>query len=417
MPDPLLILGASTRAAAGSAIRAGLCPLTADLFCDDDLRQMVGGAKRIGEYPSDLPRIAGGCPPGAWMFTGALENYPKVVAEISAERVLWGISADSIRRLRDPWQLSRCLQKANLLYPEIRRTERPAFAASRPLGRWIRKPYRSAGGGNMQLMPASGPLSSGPDSSGPDSSDANSSDPDSSDADSTGQESARAPRDHNSKYYFQRVVEGESQSAVFVAARGEAILLGVTRQLVGAGWTGATGFRYAGSIGPWQPGAGQLSQWYRIGNCLARAFDLQGLFGVDTIVNELGIWTIEVNPRYSSSIEVLEFGLDLHAVGDHVSACRDGRLRGGSPRPGAGFRGKAVIYAGRAVRIDDAFVEAARQANAGHVWPVIADIPTAGQTIAAGQPVATLFASSDRLTDVEPRLRDVVQAWRTKWKL
>ncbi len=41
-----------------------------------------------------------------------------------------------------------------------------------------------------------------------------------------------------------------SVSAVFLAAGGSAVLLGVTRQLVGCRWAGATGFRYVGSIGP-----------------------------------------------------------------------------------------------------------------------------------------------------------------------
>jgi predicted ATP-grasp superfamily ATP-dependent carboligase len=230
-------------------------------------------------------------------------------------------------------------------------------------------------------------------------------------------DSTDAQRDNVLSHYLQRVVDGESQSAVFVAARGEAVLLGVTRQLIGASWTGATGFRYGGSIGPLQPSAAHRSQWWTIGDGLASGFDLRGLFGVDAIVNDRGIWAIEVNPRYTSSIEVLEFGLEFHAVTDHVAACRDGQLKDLSPAAHGRFHGKAIIYAGRDVRIDDAFVRAARQANAEQTWPVVADIPTAAQTIAAGHPVATVFASSDRLTDVEPRLRDAVQAWRTKWKL
>ncbi len=230
-------------------------------------------------------------------------------------------------------------------------------------------------------------------------------------------DSSSAQHDNVSAYYLQHVVDGQSQSAVFVAAHGAAVLLGVTRQLIGTSWTGATGFRFAGSIGPLQPSTAQLSQWRTIGDGLASGFDLCGLFGVDAIVNDHGIWAIEVNPRYTSSIEVLEFGLEFHAVTDHVVACRDGRLNDRSPAAQARFRGKAIIYAGRDVRIDEAFVRAARQANAEQSWPVVADIPTAAQTIAAGYPVATVFASSDRLADVEPRLRDAAQSWRTKWML
>jgi predicted ATP-grasp superfamily ATP-dependent carboligase len=158
-------------------------------------------------------------------------------------------------------------------------------------------------------------------------------------------------------------------------------------------------------------------QWRKIGEGLASGFDLRGLFGVDAIVNDRGIWVIEVNPRYTSSIEVLEFGLGFHALTDHILACRDGQLNDRSPVASLRYLGKAIIYASRHVRIDDTFVAAARQANANRSWPVIADIPTAGQTIATNHPVVTVFASSDRLADVEPRLEDAVKACRTRWQL
>jgi predicted ATP-grasp superfamily ATP-dependent carboligase len=138
---------------------------------------------------------------------------------------------------------------------------------------------------------------------------------------------------------------------------------------------------------------------------------------VDAIVNDRGIWAVEVNPRYTSSIEVLEFGYEFHALTDHIIACCDGQLNERSPAAPARFLGKAIIYASRDARIDDAFVSAARQANAERSWPVIADIPTAAQTIAKDHPVATVFASSNLLTDIEPRLRDCVKSWRTRWRL
>lgn len=237
---------------------------------------------------------------------------------------------------------------------------------------------------------------------------------DQSDADTSSSDEHSISQDNT---YLQQFIDGDSQSAVFVAAHGHAVLLGVSRQLIGTAWTGATGFRYAGSIGPIQPSSEQLAQWRRIGSSLAHEFDLKGLFGVDAIVNDQGIWTIEVNPRYTSSIEVLEFGLELHAVADHVRACRDGQLNPRSPLPRGEFRGKAVIYASRDILTDDAMVTSARKANHAQRWPCIADIPLADQTIAAGHPVVTVFASSNRLSNVEPRLRRATLGWRAAWKL
>jgi len=62
MPDEcpsLLILGASTRAAAHSARRAGFRPICADMFTDEDLREVaeVQGAKAwMIDGPEDIRR-------------------------------------------------------------------------------------------------------------------------------------------------------------------------------------------------------------------------------------------------------------------------------------------------------------------------------------------------------------------------
>ena len=107
-------------------------------------------------------------------------------------------------------------------------------------------------------------------------------------------------------------------SAVFLAAGGSAVLLGVTRQLVGCRWAGATGFRYVGSIGPLEIDRGLRRQFQRIGDCLADAFDMCGLFGIDAIVSGTDVWTIEVNPRLTASVEILERATGLAAIG-HAS--------------------------------------------------------------------------------------------------
>jgi len=164
MSDPLLILGASTRAAASSAIRAGLSPLAADLFCDDDLRQMTDEVKRVSDYPSDLPHLARDFPPGPWMFTGGLENHPRIIDAISVERILWGTPAGPIQRVRDPWQLLQRFKHCGILCPEVLRGDQCDMIGRGSHGHWIRKPFRSAGGGNMELLSDCHTVSETPDS-------------------------------------------------------------------------------------------------------------------------------------------------------------------------------------------------------------------------------------------------------------
>src|SRR4051812_15417928 len=83
--QPLLLLGASVRAAAWSALRGGLVqPWCIDLFADADL-QRACTARTIPptDYPHDFLAAARQAPPGPWLYTGALENYPDLIAAIT----------------------------------------------------------------------------------------------------------------------------------------------------------------------------------------------------------------------------------------------------------------------------------------------------------------------------------------------
>src|SRR5215470_12886144 len=92
--QPLVIVGASVRAAAFSALRAGLQPWCADLFADADLQQVCPAhrlAKR--QFAGGLLPLLSKAPGGPWMYTGGLENRPNVVRGLTQFRPLWGNDA------------------------------------------------------------------------------------------------------------------------------------------------------------------------------------------------------------------------------------------------------------------------------------------------------------------------------------
>src|SRR5687767_11650245 len=99
MMEPLIILGASARAAAQSAARGGFAPYAADLFADEDLRACCP-AVQVSDYPAGLEAAAREFPPGPWMYTGGLENHPALVDRIATQRPLWGNSGTVIRAVR-----------------------------------------------------------------------------------------------------------------------------------------------------------------------------------------------------------------------------------------------------------------------------------------------------------------------------
>src|SRR5271168_3117593 len=97
--ESLVIIGGSARAAAFSALRAGLRPWCADLFADLDLRQRCPvRAVPVERYPQGLPKLLDLAPPGPWMYTGALENRGEVVRKLAALRPLWGNDAPVLRQ-------------------------------------------------------------------------------------------------------------------------------------------------------------------------------------------------------------------------------------------------------------------------------------------------------------------------------
>ncbi|HEV3416573.1 MAG TPA: ATP-grasp domain-containing protein [Pirellulales bacterium] len=372
----LLIVGASSRAAAMSAKRGGLNPWAADLFADLDLRECCP-VERIDDYPDGLERALAAAPPGPWMYTGALENHPGLVDRIAAVRPLYGVGGEALRAVRDPRRVAAALRAAGLSAPRC-----SLQAEGVPTdGSWLSKPLDSAGGSRIE------PWRRGP-----------------------------AHSSNTPDRYFQELVKGLPASAVYVGTGDGAICLGMTRQLLGLPWCGVDTnsidrFRYCGSIGPLAASPNATERIQELGTVLASAFNLIGLFGIDLVSNGDVISPIEVNPRYTASTEILERNFEINSIALHLAACRrssdDKKLLSTVSAPSAfqnlkrrergerGAVGKAVLYANADLVVGCALAEWAKRLNQDRDWPAAADIPAAGTAIRAGQPIITIFAQGD----------------------
>jgi predicted ATP-grasp superfamily ATP-dependent carboligase len=241
-------------------------------------------------------------------------------------------------------------------------------------GSWLSKPRDSCGGGRIHLFH---------------------------------RQVSPAPERHaGGERYFQQYVAGRPCGAVYVAARGGARLLGVTRQLTGAPWANARGFQYAGSIGPLRLTANGDEQFRRLGERLAAEFHLTGLFGVDAIVAGETVRPLEVNPRYTASVEVLERALGIRAIELHAAGCLQAAVPDALPLAGdrTAWCGKAIVYAATEVVIGQALTRRL-MAGGDQPWPSFADVPEPGSRFKPGQPVATVFADGRSDEEVETRLR------------
>jgi hypothetical protein len=115
----VLIFGASARAAAFSALRAGFKPWCADLFADADLRQRVPAMQLPARYPDGFLDLIDVELPGPWLYTGGLENRPFLVRKMARRRPLWGNDQAALLAARSPFAVAQGLRRAGLPGPAV----------------------------------------------------------------------------------------------------------------------------------------------------------------------------------------------------------------------------------------------------------------------------------------------------------
>ncbi len=217
--------------------------------------------------------------------------------------------------------------------------------------------------------------------------------------------------------YFQQFLDGPSHSALlFAQQEGAAELVGVTRQLLG---TPGSPFAYRGNMGPSLVPAPLMSRLRQLGNVLSSAFRLVGLFGVDYIQHDDEPWLVEINPRYTASVEVFELATHRTLLTEHLRACGMDLVE--SPSPGkpktvttkAPVVGKAVLYAQRSMVAPEIEIDDPRCRDSFAV-PAIADVPWPGTAIAAGEPIMTMFTKGEDVRECEARLDELETLWQNE---
>jgi uncharacterized protein len=344
------------------ATRGGHRVVAFDLFGDLDLRRSGVRVEALpGERLTALVDAALKLRPSRVVYGASFENHPALVARLAERHTLLGNPPATLRAVRDPRRLGAALRDAGLPYPRTFLTAPDELA-----GRWLRKPLRGGGGTRVREW-RGGAVPAGA--------------------------------------YVQERIAGLACSAAAVGDGVDAVVLGLSEQLVGQRAFGVSGHRWCGNLVPPRLTAGErealLEQARTICSCLTRAFALRGLFGVDFIWDGRRAWTVEVNPRPTASLEAIR-GVD--AIGAHLNACA-----GRWPRVDAadsGAAGKAVMFATEAVVVGDS----ERWLERG-----VRDVPHPGERIAAGRPICTVVAQAATHEDVLAQLEE--QAARVRAEL
>ena len=351
----VLLAGVSTRDIAESAVRAGYEVVAVDGFGDLDLQASATEVHVIrvdGRFSARAAAAAArdlSCE--AVVYEASFENHPGAVRALAANRVLWGNPPAVLARARDPRRLAGVVADAGLPGPRVRLT-RPA-PGTRSV--WLVKPLRSGGGDGITVWRRGAPVPRGS--------------------------------------YLQQRIAGVAGSIVFAADGRRAMPLGLSRILGGESTFGADGFRYSGSIlGP--AGDPQFSADERLldkatllAESVTRAFGLVGVNGVDFVARRGVPYAIEVNPRYTAAMELVEraYGLSLFDV--HAQACRGALpafdLAAARHRTPEAV-GKAIVYARRPSALGDT--------RSWLLDPDVRDISPPGTHFAPRDPICTIFA-------------------------
>lgn len=354
MPE-VLLTGVSMRAAAQSAVRAGYHTYTIDAFADLDLpRPITRPVEVVADARFDASRAAletMKVEADAVVYGSGFEDDSSSVDRISQGRTLWGNPSEVLRRVRSPRGLFDGLAAQGFRVPRI---VEPGEAVAPAFGvHWLEKPFRSGGGHGIRPWVA-GPIGDG--------------------------------------CYLEEFIDGVSGSIVFVARGGRAVPLGISRQLAGLSEFGATGFQYCGSIlshpaDLFDRGVAVAANAHALAVAVAHDYDLVGLNNVDFIAKDGVAVPVEVNPRWSASVELVERAHGFSMFGLHADACSRGTLP--DDRLPLCLRravGKAIVFA-RANLV--------AQRTREWLWSRdVADVPRPGSVIRRGDPICTVFAEA-----------------------
>ncbi len=202
---------------------------------------------------------------------------------------------------------------------------------------------------------------------------------------------ANAPQTAAGRHgYFQRRASGRAFSALFVAARGRAQVLGFAEQLTSA--IGDSPFVHTGSIGPVElPETLARSLREAIAAVTAQT-GLTGLNSFDFLLDGEDFSLLEINARPSSTMALYEAAWREHwpfgLVSCHLDACLRGRLPSKPHGPPQRCEGQQVLFTPRSL------IWSAALSDVCMADPGCRDVPMPGTRIEAGQPLVTLVATA-----------------------
>ncbi len=361
----ILLLGVSVRAMAESAVAGGYQVVGLDAFGDLDLQTVCECYSLRRDYhyrfsAEGLYKASRELSFDSVVYTANLENHPNIIGRLAQNSLILGNPKEALKHVRNWSALFATLINAGFRTPETIfwgdvRQPNPAY-------KWLIKPVHGGGGHQMAFW--------------------------------------REGKRFGRGFMLQEYIPGFSCSASFVSNGIEAVVIGITEQLIGLPDFGGCDFNYCGNLLPLSLGEGStyelqiLEQVQRIATLLTREFGLVGVNGIDFILTNGQVCLLEVNPRYSSSMELIERAYQLSIFDVHVRAVSNGKLPdfelSSKAQPANGCYAKAILYADK----DSQAPETQAWIERG-----IRDVPHPGEKLLKGKPICTVLAEGKTRND------------------
>jgi predicted ATP-grasp superfamily ATP-dependent carboligase len=360
----ILIAAISGRSLAAAARRAGFRPLVADLFNDADTLALADRAVKLAgnlrggiddeRIIEALADLARDDRPLAVIYGSGFERKSEMIDIIAGRFMLAGNSGKTVRLVKDPQGLAALCDELDIPHPEIR-VDPPA----NPKG-WLTKLAGGAGGSHVK----------------------------------------RAKGYAGAEHYFQRFVAGKNISVLFVADRRKAHIVGFSRQ-----WSSPsrhTPYRYGGAVRLRRFERSKTSKVEGWLTALTGRTGLAGLNSADFIEGDGGLHLIEINPRPGATLDIFDSD-HTPLLREHLRAIMGADI---SVPEYSGSAASGIAYTAKAINVFPQID-----------WPALtADHQMSGTTLAAGDPVCTVFATAPSAAAAMRAVKDRIKELSINWR-
>jgi len=350
----LLLCAASARAMAESANLGGYDFQSLDFFGDIDTKE-AGVNHSLREFGDSYSTESLFNRSRQLKFTHVIygagfENYPELVIGWEEQARVLGNDSATLKDVRNWKNFFHVLKNAGIKYP---RTDIVCAGDAGTLGEKILKSQKTGGGNRIHTSAVS--------------------------------------FDPNEKVLKQDVIKGTPISSCIVGNGESCSFLGATLQII------QDGYKYTGNIAPLET----KKEIEEISVKIGEMFNLVGVNGIDFILAEDGPYVLEVNPRLTGAMEVLERAYGVNLLDIHVKAC-NGNIDFKTKRFGR-FYGKKILYATKGQKVTP------------KDRPIfIKDVPHDGY-IERGSPICTVISEGETLEGCKDDLSKKEKGYEDSW--